>query len=137
MNSKNFSLAAKAFIVDKNRLLIVKRSNYTIMKPGIWEIPGGRLNPGEDMIQGLKRETKEETNIDIEVVRAISMRDFIRDDDQTIKLTIFLCRPLNKEVKLSNEHTEFEWIDIDKAKEKINEFFHKEIDFVKNHLITD
>jgi len=35
--------AVKAFIVDDNLLFIIKRSDKDVHKPGIWEIPGGRL----------------------------------------------------------------------------------------------
>ena len=132
MNSEKITLAAKSFIVNDNKLLIIKRSNYTVQKPGIWEIPGGRSNPGEDLIKGLKRETKEETNLDIEVLKTLNVRNFTRDDKQRIKLTIFLCKALNKDIKLSNEHTNFEWIGIEKAKEKLNDFFHEEIDSFMN-----
>ena len=38
---------------------------------------------------------------------------------------------------LSKEHTEYEWINIDNAKEKLNEFFHPEIDNYKNHFLKE
>ena len=57
----NFSLAVKAFIVHKNKLLIVKRAKNDVHMPSIWELPGGRLNPGEDPSVTAKREFFEET----------------------------------------------------------------------------
>jgi 8-oxo-dGTP diphosphatase len=95
----DFRVAAKAFIVDGERLLIIKRSSKDIQMPGIWEIPGGRLDLGEDPKEGLKREAKEETGLDIEVLTPLDVKHFTRDDKQTITMLIFLCRALNKEVK--------------------------------------
>ena len=124
----NSAIAAKSFIVDDGKLLIIKRSDYTVQNPGKWDIPGGRLDSKEDIKQGLKRETKEETNLDIELIKELNKRRFTRVDNQKIDMTVFLCKALNKDVKLSDEHSEFEWIDINKAKEKLPDFFHKEVD---------
>ena len=56
----NPSLAVKSFIVNnKGELLIIKRDSNDVHCAGNWEIPGGRLDPGEDPFEGLKRETKE------------------------------------------------------------------------------
>ena len=124
----NFRLAAKSFIVKDNNLLIIKRRLSDVQKPSIWEIPGGRLELGEDPFEGLKRETKEETGLDIEVLNPLSVRYFTRDDNQRITMIIFYCKPLTSEVKLSDEHTDFEWVDLNNCKEKLADFFHKDVD---------
>ena len=124
----NFRIAAKSFVVKDNKLLVLKRRPNDVQKPGIWEIPGGRLKPGEDPVEGIKRETKEETGIDIEVSHPINVRHFTRDDNQTITMLIFLCKALNDDVKLSQEHTDFDWVPLSSCKEKLTDFFHKEID---------
>jgi len=59
----NARLAVKAFIVHKNKLLIVKRAKDEVHMPEIWELPGGRLNPGEDPFIGIIREIREETGL--------------------------------------------------------------------------
>ncbi|MCR4311139.1 MAG: NUDIX hydrolase [Candidatus Taylorbacteria bacterium] len=38
---------------------------------GKWDMPGGRLNEGEDVIEGLKREVREEIGAEIEVKKAL------------------------------------------------------------------
>lgn len=124
----NFRIAVKSFIVKEGKLLVLKRVSNDIQKPNIWEIPGGRLELGEDPRKGIKRETKEETGIDIEVLHPINVRHFARDDGQTITMLIFLCKALNDNVKLSEEHSAFEWVDVGQCKEKLTDFFHKEVD---------
>ena len=125
----NARLAVKSFIINNNKLLVVKRRLNDVQKPGIWEIPGGRLNIGEDPFEGLKRETKEETNLDIEIIKPLNVRHFTRDDKQVITLIIFLCKPSSKNIKLSEEHTAYDWIDLDNK--KLAEFYRKEVELFK------
>ncbi len=123
------AMAAKAFIVDDHdKILIIKRADDDVQKPGIWEIPGGRLQQGENPIKGLVREVKEEAGLNIEVKNILEVHKFTRDDSQKICMSVYLCKPLNFDIKLSPEHTEFEWIHITKAKNKLTKFFHKEVD---------
>ena len=82
----NFRLAVKAFIIDKNNLLIVKRTSKDIQKTNIWEIPGVRLKLGEDPREGLKREIAEETGLDIEILYPLNVKNFTRDDGQIITM---------------------------------------------------
>jgi 8-oxo-dGTP diphosphatase len=123
--------AAKAFIVKNGKLLIVKRDPANVQKPGTWEIPGGRLEIGENPYDGLKRELIEETGLDIETICPINVRHFTRTDGQIVTLFIFLCKPLTEKITLSSEHTDYEWIEVDKAREKINPFFLPEIENYK------
>ncbi|MDO8647193.1 MAG: NUDIX domain-containing protein [Candidatus Diapherotrites archaeon] len=129
----NFGVAVKGFIVDDGKLLLLKREPKNVQMPGIWEISGGRLELGESPFDGLKREVLEETGLNVEIVMPLSVRHFTRSDKQTITMIIFLCKPLGNEVKLSKEHTEFEWIPLENAKEKITDFFFQEIDFYNKH----
>lgn len=127
-------IAVKSFIVNNRKLLILKRADDDVQKPGIWEVPGGRIDDNEDLILGLMRETKEETGLEIRVDKEISIRHFTRDDGQKIEMHIFLCKAINdiNKMNLSEEHISFEWIDIKNAKEKLTEFFHPEIDLLLN-----
>ena len=73
----NFRISAKSFIVDKdNRVLILKRSMDDVHKPGVWEIPGGRLELGEDPVLGLMRETKEELGLGLLIEHIDSLEIF-------------------------------------------------------------
>ncbi|MBS3143745.1 NUDIX domain-containing protein [Candidatus Woesearchaeota archaeon] len=123
-----FRLAAKCFLMHDNKMLLLRRSSTDVQKPGIWEIPGGRLEIGENPISGLKREIKEETGLDIDVLHPFNVRHFTRDDGQIITLLIFLSKSMNNNVVLSSEHSDFDWISIEDCKNKLNPFFHDEVD---------
>jgi 8-oxo-dGTP pyrophosphatase MutT (NUDIX family) len=109
----NFRLAVKAFIVDGQKLLLLKRRSDDPHKPGTWDIPGGRLELGEDPFVGLAREVDEETGMQVSVDAPVDIHHFVRDDGQAITMLIFLCTlPAGREVKLSEEHTEYAWHDL-------------------------
>jgi len=109
----NSAVAAEAIIIKNNQALIIKRRPNDVHNPGTWDIPGGRLEPGEDPAQGVKREAKEEVNLDIEIILPIDVQHFTRQDGQVITMIIYLCRPVSEEVKLSEEHTEYKWVNLD------------------------
>jgi len=113
----NFRLAVKSFIVNnKGEVLLIKRRSNDVHKPGAWDIPGGRLELGEDPFLGLQREAKEETNLDIEITSPLHVQHFTRDDGQRITMLIFLCNSLSDNLELSEEHTDFIWTN---SKDKI------------------
>jgi len=125
----NFRIAVKGFIAYKKKLFIIKRSKKDVQSPSIWELPGGRLELGEDPILGLMREIREETGIYVEVIHPLGVRHFKRDDGQRITMIIFLCKPKRGgQLKLSEEHSKCGWIDLKKSKKKLTGFFHQEVD---------
>ena len=108
----NFRIGVKAFMVDRGKLLMIRRRSNDAHNPNQWDLPGGRVDLGEDPMEGLKRETKEETNLDIEIDVPLDVQHFTRQDKQVITLLFFLCKKLSGEIKLSQEHQEYKWMDI-------------------------
>ena len=124
-----FATAVKAFIVDnEGQLLIVKRADDDPHRPGMWEIPGGRLNPGEDPSLGLRREVKEETNLLVEVLDPLAVSHFAREDKQIVTLITFVCKPISGKVKISEEHSDYKWVDVKAAQDVISKFYYKELE---------
>ena len=133
----NFSNAVKALIVKDERLLLIKRRPNDVHKPGQWDIPGGRLEAGESPFLGLQRETNEEVGIEIEIVMPLDVHYFIRDDGQQITLMIFLCKPKSGEIKLSEEHSEFKWIDLKNPEDDLPDWLHHPIENYKRLIMLE
>jgi ADP-ribose pyrophosphatase YjhB (NUDIX family) len=57
---------ASAFVVDEDGRILLARRAYEPDK-GMWDVPGGFLEEGEDPVAGLRRELREEAGIEIEV----------------------------------------------------------------------
>jgi len=133
---KRLGLAVKSFIVnDKKELLLVKRQDDDVHSPGAWEIPGGRLELGENPFEALRRETKEETNLDIEIKNPLRVHHFERDDGQMITMISFLCKPKSHSVVLGDEHTDYKWIELEKAGAEIHNGFRKEVEVFKKNFL--
>ncbi len=79
-----------AVVFQDNDILLVKRGQPPAM--GIWAIPGGVLNLGEKLRDGVAREVLEECMITIEVGDIIDVIDaVIRDDKGAIQFHYVLC----------------------------------------------
>lgn len=126
-NVQNFRVAAKAFIVDDGKLLLMKRSTDDVHKPGWWDIPGGRLETGESPFDGLRREAQEEAKLDIDIIAPLDVRHFTRDDGQKITMIIFLCKPHHKNISLSEAHTEHKWESLEDM-DGVPEWLHNTVD---------
>ncbi|MEN8178138.1 MAG: Nudix family hydrolase [Pseudomonadota bacterium] len=62
MTSKLIHVAAAAIEDSQGRILIAKRHDQA-HQGGLWEFPGGKLEPGETVVQALERELQEELDI--------------------------------------------------------------------------
>jgi len=62
-NNKLPQIAVGAVIIENDKVLLGLRKH----EPGQWAIPGGKVEPGETLHEALKREIREETNLEIDV----------------------------------------------------------------------
>jgi len=104
--------------IDNNTVLLEQRADC-----GLWSVPGGRIDPGENITTTAIREVKEETNLDISIQGLFAIysdpkygtvRKFIEDDStkQCIDI-VMLAFPRSFDVKKSNESLDVRFFDID------------------------
>ncbi len=109
-------VGAAILVVDaQNRLLLMKRSDS-----GLWGPPGGSTEPGERVEEAAKRETAEETGLEIGemslfgVFSGPELYYKYPNGDEVYNVTIvYLSRDFNGEVNLDGEHTEYRWFALD------------------------
>lgn len=60
------ALGVSAIVFDEQgRVLLIKRGKPPAQD--FWHVPGGKLEAGESLVEGVKREVKEETGLDVEI----------------------------------------------------------------------
>ncbi|KKQ61453.1 MAG: NUDIX hydrolase [Parcubacteria group bacterium GW2011_GWE2_38_18] len=105
-------LAVKGIIRrDDGKILIVKRSENDDHLPGVWETVGGAVEEGAIPEEALIREIMEEVGLNVEVGEPFNVFNFIKDNGEKKIGITFLCNHLSGEVILSDEHSDFQWID--------------------------
>lgn len=109
-----FRIAVKGLIHNpKGEILLLQRQPKEVHAAGEWDIPGGRLEEGENTIEGVKREALEEANLPVDVIMPVAVDHFTRDDGQVITMIIFLCKARGIDIKLSDAHTGHRWEPLD------------------------
>ena len=106
-------LAAAVVMDDKQRVLLVRRSEKERFLPRVWGVPCGKLEPGESPVDGALRELKEETGLLGEVVRKVGESSFVSDyRGHEIKnwQENFLVRPLSESVTLPESDQDARWL---------------------------
>jgi 8-oxo-dGTP diphosphatase len=69
-----------AIITQEGKILLAKRGSEP--DRGKWSVPGGLVELGEKLEKAVVREVKEETNLDVEVIRLIDAVDnIVRDSN--------------------------------------------------------
>lgn len=126
-------VALKSIIVYNQKVLIIQRSNYDEIGAGTWEFVGGKLDFGEDLLDGLKREIKEEVSLDVTVERLLYATTFKTNPQRQVVILTYLCYANTDNINLSSEHKNYTWSN----KEQLLELLPKPIlnDLEQNHVL--
>ncbi len=110
-----------AFILnDKGELLLQLRNKAP--EKEYWSIPGGRVELFETFENAVKREVKEETGVEIEVIRLLGICDhIIKNEEKHWVSPSYLCKITEGEPKIMEptKHLDMQWFSLDNLPEKI------------------
>lgn len=102
---------------EEGKLFLMKSHKWN----GRYVIPGGHIELGETITEALKREIKEETNLDIYDIEFLMFQEFIYDqifwEKKHFIFFDFSCKTKNNDVKLNSEAQEYIWISLKELKE--------------------
>lgn len=90
---------AAAIIRQQGHMLIVQRPAHAEMG-GLWEFPGGKLEPGETPESALARELIEELDITAEVDDLYHVTDYVYASGLTVRLLFYHCRIVRGTLRL-------------------------------------
>ncbi|SDK00398.1 ADP-ribose pyrophosphatase YjhB, NUDIX family [Paenibacillus sp. ov031] len=98
MNPPKHIVSAAAIVMNENNEILLVRGP----RRG-WEMPGGQVEEGESLQDAAVRETKEESGIDIEIIRFCGIFQNVKG---SIVNTLFLARPIGGEPIVTSESLE-------------------------------
>ncbi|QJD88062.1 NUDIX hydrolase [Cohnella herbarum] len=111
MNPPKHIVSAAAIVVnDNNEILLVNGPRRG------WEMPGGQVEEGESLSQAAIRETKEESGVDIEIVKFCGI---FQNVGNSICNTLFLAKPIGGEPVRTSESLESAFFPIEEALNKV------------------
>lgn len=109
-------VATKAVIVNEGRVLMVRESSKydDANNVGKFDVVGGRVEPGQHFAESLQREVKEEVGIEVEIGKPFFVNEWrpeVRGEKWQIVGIFFICKPKTLDIKLSDDHDDYMWVD--------------------------
>ncbi len=99
---------------DKGEVLLAKRTNELSIFPGIYELPGGHIEFGELIEDGLRREMREEFSLEVKIGQPFHVFTYLNTSQTKHVVEIVYFAELvdqNSVIKLSNEHSSYKWVE--------------------------
>jgi 8-oxo-dGTP pyrophosphatase MutT (NUDIX family) len=133
MEKQNLELhrvTATAIIHKDSKYLILQRSPGKKAFPLRWSVPGGGLelsdyvntpktNPDAwyfPLTNSLKREIKEETDLEVGDLKYLLDLTFLRSDNIPVITLSYYCDWQSGEVMLNEENIDYKWVDVEEAR---------------------
>jgi 8-oxo-dGTP diphosphatase len=99
-------------VIADGRALLIRRGSPPL--EGEWSIPGGTLKCGETLIEGVRRELREETNLEVRVGELIEVFERIFPDGAGkpkyhFVILDYLCERVRGEARAGSDVTDVAW----------------------------
>jgi ADP-ribose pyrophosphatase YjhB (NUDIX family) len=102
-----------AILIRGDRILMAQRGKIPLK--GWWSLPGGALETGELLVDGIRREVREETGLEVKPVRMFQiferiMRDSAGAVEYHYVLVDYLCRVVGGTLRAGDDVAHVEWV---------------------------
>jgi len=102
-----------AVVVDEGRVLLVLRGREPLK--GHWTLPGGVLEVGESLAEGVAREVKEETGLEVEAIELVELLDRIHREQDRVRyhyvIADYLCRVKGGALHAASDADAVRWVE--------------------------
>lgn len=100
-----------AVVIQQGRVLLVRRASEPMK--GRWSLPGGLLELGESLAEGVVREVREETGLEVEVLDLVELLDRIHRQADRVRyhyvIADYLCRVVGGELCAASDADAVRW----------------------------
>ncbi len=106
-------VGVKALIFNKEDKVLLLKCVCRENSGKYWDMPGGRIEGNESLLNNLKREIFEETGLKtVKFGEVVAVQEFLHDNKHIVRLTYVARVTSKKPLKLSEEHSEYKWFDL-------------------------
>lgn len=112
-------VGVKVFLKNSDgKFLLVKRNTEKYKNvSGVWDIVGGRIEPGKTLLENLRREVKEETGLEItSEPRLLTAQDIIPNEEKHIVRLSYVAETKGEPVLDTSENIDFKWLSVAEMK---------------------
>lgn len=127
IDTKSHYVAVTGIIIKDGKFLIAQRSEKEAAFPGCWTVPGGKLRSTDYTLRDrdtgdawyyvledlLKREIKEEVNLEIKNIKYLLSLTYMRSDNIPTLVLSYYCEYASGKLKLSDELMDYKWVTVD------------------------
>lgn len=104
------AIALKCVVFNDNwDILLLKRPAHDFSRPNGFDIPGGGMETAENVIEGLRREIREEAGLEVRSIEPFDVETFTENDGCTTVMIGFSAKAVDSDITLSPEHDSFQW----------------------------
>ncbi len=100
-------------VIRGNRVLLIRRGREPLK--GEWSIPGGMLELGESLKDGVKRELLEETGLKVRPLETLTVFDRIQKNGRRVQyhyvIVDYLCRSVGGRLKSGSDVLDARWVE--------------------------
>ena len=124
---------ATIYNIKTNKVLLLQRNDGN----NVWEIPGGKRENNEDIVDALKREVKEETGLTINEYKIVYVSP-IFENHPFLKPFLnvgYLCLVDNSDVVISDEHIDYKWVSVEELANYLDNDIYN--DLLNNGMIKE
>ena len=107
---QNPTPAAGIILVEDGRVLLVKRKYQP--RANLWTLPAGFVEADEDVAACAVREAKEETNLDVEIVRLFDVYSAFDDPRTAVVLILYQTQRVGGELQCGDDASDARFFDI-------------------------
>lgn len=147
--NKAHYVVVTGIVIKDGKYLITKRASHEKVWPNMWTVPGGKLEVDDYSKREkdtsdhwynvcetvLKREIKEETDLEVKNMGYLTSLAFVRPDNIPVIIISLFAEHKEGDVRLSEDMSDYAWVSLDEAKNyELISGIYEELEMLDKHL---